>query len=125
MPLAGRCVWAMDSMSVANTTLQTIWHAIRAALCGSVDDHTNVSLNNVTLANNLAASVNGVDGLGGGIMMASGTLSVNNATIANNQAGFMGGAIYGGGANVVLRNTIIASNTVEQSVEHQSAMSAH
>jgi hypothetical protein len=82
-----------------------------------------VNLNNVTLVNNTAASVNGLDGLGGGIMLASGTLSVNNATIANNHAGFMGGAIYGGGSNVVLKNTLIANNTADNpwSIKRQCA----
>jgi hypothetical protein len=74
-------------------------------------NNTNVTLGNTTIANNSAVSANGVNGLGGGIMMAGGTLSVDNSTVANNQAGFMGGGIYGGGANVMLRNTIVASNT--------------
>lgn len=74
-------------------------------------DNTTVTLNNTTIANNSAVSANGVNGLGGGIMMAGGALSVDNSTLANNQAGFMGGGIYGGGANIMLRNTIIASNT--------------
>jgi hypothetical protein len=99
------------NMTVANTTFSGNLARNQGGALWIGGDKTNVSLTNVTLAGNAATSANGVDGLGGGIMVAGGTLSVNHATIANNQAGFMGGAIYGGGANVILRNTIIAGNT--------------
>ncbi len=99
------------TMSVANTTFT---HNLARNQGGAVwigGANTNVSLNNVTVANNIAASANGVDGLGGGIMIAGGAVSLNNTTIAGNHAGFMAGGIYGGGSNVTLRNTIIANNT--------------
>lgn len=98
-------------MVVANTTFVNNLARNQGGAVWVGGDQTDVTLNNVTLADNVAASVNGADGLGGGIMVAGGRLSVNNATIAGNQAGFMGGGIYGGGSNVVLKNTIIADNT--------------
>jgi hypothetical protein len=110
-------------MIVANTTFVNNLARNQGGAMWIGDDHTDVNLNNVTMVNNTAASVNGADGLGGGIMLASGTLSVNNATIASNHAGFMGGAIYGGGSNVVLKNTLIANNTADNpwSIKRQCA----
>ena len=98
-------------MIVANSTFVNNLARNQGGAVWIGDDDTSVNLNNVTIAGNTAASTNGADGLGGGIMVAGGTLSVNHATIAGNQAGFMAGAIYGGGSNVVVKNTIIANNT--------------
>ncbi len=111
-------------MVVANTTFTGNLARSQGGAIWIGDDNTNVSLNNVTIANNTAASVDGADGLGGGIMMAGGTLSVNNTTIANNHAGFLGGAIYGGGPNVILKNTIIANNTASNPWNIQRQCSA-
>jgi hypothetical protein len=99
------------TMLVANSTFVNNLARNQGGAVWIGEDNTSVSLNNVTLAGNTATSVNGVDGLGGGIMMAGGALSVNNTTIVGNHAGFMGGAIYGGGPKVVLKNTIVANNT--------------
>jgi hypothetical protein len=99
------------TMTVINTTFANNIARDQGGALWIGDSHTKVNLDNVTIANNAAMSADGKAGLGGGIMLASGTLDVNNSTIANNQAGYMGGAIYGGGANVVLKNTIIANNT--------------
>jgi hypothetical protein len=98
-------------MTVANTTFTNNLARNQGGAVWIGENTTDVTLNNVTLVNNAATSVNGADGLGGGIMLASGLLRMNNVTMAHNHAGFLGGAIYGGGSNVTLKNTIIAHNT--------------
>ncbi len=112
-------------MTIANTTFMSNLARNQGGAIWIGGSNTNVTLDNTTIANNMATSVTGTNGLGGGIMMAGGTLSVNNSTIAHNQAGFMGGGIYGGGTAIVLRNTIIASNTAGNpwsSDQHCSAL---
>lgn len=99
------------SMQVVNTTFMNNLARNQGGALWIGDSDTSVSLNNVTIVNNTAASADGKDGLGGGIMVASGNLIFNNSTLANNHAGYLGGGIYGGGSNVRLNNTIIAGNT--------------
>ena len=100
-------------MIVVNTTFVNNLARSQGGAVWIGEDTTDATFDNVTLVNNAAVSITGTDGLGGGIMMASGTLNLNGVTIADNHAGFMGGAIYGGGANVVAHNTIIADNTAD------------
>jgi hypothetical protein len=111
-------------MSVKNTTFVNNLARNQGGAVWIGESTTDATFDNVTLANNAAIGITGTDGLGGGVMLASGTLSLNGVTIANNHAGFMGGAIFGGGSNVTLMNTLIVSNTADNPWNIQRQCSA-
>ncbi len=68
---------------------------------------TSTTLTNCTISNNSAAS-------GGGIYITSGSLNLNNCTIANNQASYGSGlAVANNSVSALLKNTIVADNSVE------------
>ena len=64
---------------------------------------------NTTITDNLAQGPSGKDGLGGGIMLTSGTAELRNVTVARNTAGFQAGGIMGDN-RISVKNSIIAYN---------------
>lgn len=67
-----------------------------------------VNITNTTVSGNKAAQ------LGGGVVVSSATMNVLNSTIASNASGGVGGGIFTGGpgSTVVVKNTIVAGNTL-------------
>ncbi|MBI4748116.1 MAG: putative Ig domain-containing protein [Acidobacteria bacterium] len=74
---------------------------------GLVSFGTSNTLTNCTISNNQAASG------GGGLSISAGTLTMTNCTVAYNQStsGSGGGISFANGLTVVLKNTIVVSNT--------------
>jgi predicted outer membrane repeat protein len=66
------------------------------------------NITNSTISGNKAALS------GGGVLAASASINVRNSTIANNESGGLGGGILtaGPGSTVVVKNTIVAGNTL-------------
>jgi len=94
---------------------------MRGSFSGSgIHSFGNLTLNNSTVANNLAAAAIHSDGFGtitlnnstvsgnplGGIYKLDGTLIMNNSTVSNNGYGISIGAV-----TITIRNSLIAANT--------------
>lgn len=77
-----------------------------------VGNSAPVTIDNSTFYGNRAESIDGKEGLGGGIALSNGSVSTNitKTTIAKNYAGFMGGGLFGGGATTKLTNTLVTDN---------------
>ena len=67
------------------------------------------NITNSTISGNKAAS------FGGGVVVASAVVNVRNSTIASNEAGGLGGGImsFGQGTLVLVKNTIVAGNSID------------
>jgi hypothetical protein len=66
------------------------------------------NITNSTISGNKAAT------FGGGVLAASATINIRNSTIASNESGGLGGGILtaGPGSTVVVKNTIVAGNSI-------------
>ena len=79
----------------------------KAGIGGGIANFATLTLNNSTVSGN-----NANFGGGGINNFAAAALTLNNSTISGNAALAVGGGINNGGGTVVLKNTIVANNTV-------------
>ncbi|HBE18825.1 MAG TPA: hypothetical protein DEA78_09130 [Cyanobacteria bacterium UBA11159] len=77
-----------------------------------VGNSAPVTINNSTFYGNRAESIDGKEGLGGGIALSNGSAATNitKTTIAKNYAGFMGGGLFAKTTSAKLTNTLVTDN---------------